>query len=214
MKKRAKKIVREMLKDLPERSKEIITRRYGLEKGTTAETLDSIGQTFGITRERVRQIETVAKKLIKKTEVYDSEAEKLAKELKMSLVDLGGVLKIDDFFEHISIAKGDQDHIYFIIDITDEIQLDGPTREFHQIMYTEKDKRKIARKSIDSLYKKIGTEDILTEEEIVSKFLDKIEEEMGLEKGKKAFNETDLKPENLKRILNITKKISSNTLGG
>ena len=36
--------------------REVITRRFGLESGE-AETLDQIGQDFGLTRERIRQIE-------------------------------------------------------------------------------------------------------------------------------------------------------------
>lgn len=40
-----------------ERSKDVITRRYGLVTGER-ETLEEIGQIYGVTRERIRQIET------------------------------------------------------------------------------------------------------------------------------------------------------------
>lgn len=53
----------ELLSVLDPRSKDILSRRYGLETGTT-ETLESIGQEYGITRERVRQIESQAKKAL------------------------------------------------------------------------------------------------------------------------------------------------------
>ena len=45
-----------LLKDLPLRPKEVLARRFGLDG--EKETLESIGQDLGITRERVRQIET------------------------------------------------------------------------------------------------------------------------------------------------------------
>jgi DNA-directed RNA polymerase delta subunit len=48
---------------LDARSQDIVTRRYGLKTGKV-ETLDSIGKEYGITRERVRQIESQAKKLL------------------------------------------------------------------------------------------------------------------------------------------------------
>lgn len=52
-----------ILEDLPdEREREILKRRFGLLDGV-AETLEQISKTFGITRERVRQIE---KKALKK----------------------------------------------------------------------------------------------------------------------------------------------------
>lgn len=52
-----------LLGGLDSRSRDIINRRFGL-TGNTSETLDSIGKQYGITRERVRQIESQAKKTI------------------------------------------------------------------------------------------------------------------------------------------------------
>lgn len=49
------------LQALDERSRDIIVRRFGLGKDEK-ETLESIGKEYGITRERVRQIEANAKK--------------------------------------------------------------------------------------------------------------------------------------------------------
>jgi RNA polymerase sigma factor (sigma-70 family) len=51
--------VRHALADLPLRWQEIITRRFGLD-GEPAHTLQEIGDTLGITRERVRQLEALA----------------------------------------------------------------------------------------------------------------------------------------------------------
>lgn len=48
-----------LLAKLPERAQEVIARRYGL-LGEDSETLEEIGEGFGVTRERVRQIEANA----------------------------------------------------------------------------------------------------------------------------------------------------------
>lgn len=56
-----------ILQALDARSKDIITRRYGL-KSNVSETLESIGKEYGITRERVRQIEANAKKSLSSLE--------------------------------------------------------------------------------------------------------------------------------------------------
>ncbi|MDD3284947.1 MAG: sigma factor-like helix-turn-helix DNA-binding protein [Patescibacteria group bacterium] len=59
-----KQIVADLLKNLNDREKEIISKRYSLKDNEKA-TLDSIGKTYNITRERVRQIENIAIKKIK-----------------------------------------------------------------------------------------------------------------------------------------------------
>jgi RNA polymerase primary sigma factor len=60
-----KTLVEDLLKNLNEREREVIKRRFGLEN-RESETLESIAKDFGITRERVRQIQNNAlNKLIK-----------------------------------------------------------------------------------------------------------------------------------------------------
>jgi RNA polymerase primary sigma factor len=55
--------VRKALDALPDREREVIEMRFGL-KGHEARTLEEVGRAFGVTRERIRQIEnTTLKKL-------------------------------------------------------------------------------------------------------------------------------------------------------
>ena len=49
----------EWVKDLPEKEREVIIKRFGLDGGED-QTLEEIGQGLGLPRERVRQIETAA----------------------------------------------------------------------------------------------------------------------------------------------------------
>jgi len=42
---------------LPKRTKDVLDQRFGLGKSPNRMTLDAIGKRYGITRERVRQIE-------------------------------------------------------------------------------------------------------------------------------------------------------------
>jgi RNA polymerase primary sigma factor len=51
-----KENVRKALDALPEREREVIEMRFGL-KGHEARTLEEVGRAFGVTRERIRQIE-------------------------------------------------------------------------------------------------------------------------------------------------------------
>ena len=54
--------VGDVLGELSEREQEIVRLRFGLD-GSQAKTLEEVGREFGVTRERIRQIEakTLAK---------------------------------------------------------------------------------------------------------------------------------------------------------
>ncbi|MCD6085524.1 sigma-70 family RNA polymerase sigma factor [bacterium] len=64
----ARKVLREHIKEildsLTERERKILIMRFGLEDGIT-HTLEEVGEAFGVTRERIRQIEAKALEKIK-----------------------------------------------------------------------------------------------------------------------------------------------------
>jgi len=84
-------VVRVLLSILDTRSQDIIRRRYGLDSGQI-ETLDSIGKEYGITRERVRQIEAQAKKMLARR---DDVLKSIAKMLEDLFAKHGGILTED-----------------------------------------------------------------------------------------------------------------------
>jgi len=60
-----KEEVSELLDSLSDRERQVIRLRYGLEDGKT-HTLEEIGNTLNVTRERVRQIEARAMEKLRK----------------------------------------------------------------------------------------------------------------------------------------------------
>jgi RNA polymerase primary sigma factor len=56
----AQAALRDALDDLPDREREVLKRRYGLNGERDPESLEEIGRGLGLTRERVRQIEADA----------------------------------------------------------------------------------------------------------------------------------------------------------
>ncbi len=65
-----KDYIREAIQDLSPREKKILEMRFGLDDGVT-HTLEEVGKEFGVTRERIRQIEAKAIEKIKSFEVIE-----------------------------------------------------------------------------------------------------------------------------------------------
>jgi len=56
--------IREIMNDLPQKERKILEMRHGLVDGIT-HTLEEVGKEFGVTRERIRQIEAKAHEKIR-----------------------------------------------------------------------------------------------------------------------------------------------------
>ena len=56
----AENVVRHAVDTLPEREKEVVKLRYGMDGDPDPKSLEEIGRIMGLTRERVRQIEAQA----------------------------------------------------------------------------------------------------------------------------------------------------------
>ena len=63
--------IRELVDQLPDREAVILRYRFGLD-GEDERTLEEVGQKFGVTRERIRQLQNIAlnrlRKMIQKRE--------------------------------------------------------------------------------------------------------------------------------------------------
>ncbi len=88
----ALKAVKKLFLQLKDREQDVLTRRYGL-SGDKKETLDSIGKSHQLTRERVRQIETASLTKLRKL----SGLEEYLKDIRQATTDLlqehGGLMK-------------------------------------------------------------------------------------------------------------------------
>ncbi len=60
-----------ILEQLDHRERDIILFRFGLNKGSESETLEQVGQRFGVTKERIRQIESRAISKLKKIAIEE-----------------------------------------------------------------------------------------------------------------------------------------------
>ncbi len=85
------KILNQVLSGLSDRQQEVISGRFGLGKTDKVETLDAIGKRFGVTRERIRQIEAFALSSIGEEVRKHSGAQAVLNEGKKKLQEVGGV---------------------------------------------------------------------------------------------------------------------------
>ena len=112
-------LIANLLEGLGKRSKDIVEKRFGLKKKETRKTLESIGKEYGITRERVRQIENSAKKVILETEAYKKQAKKIVDLLKKEIDKFGGVISEKEFLSYLTDNKDTQDHLHFLLHISE-----------------------------------------------------------------------------------------------
>jgi len=105
-----KKICESLLKGLPQRTSDVISKRFGLEK-EERETLESIGQGYDITRERVRQI---AEEGFSKIRPRIKEYGKVFQSFHSALKSCGDLRKEEDFLNLLGGEKN-QNQVYFLL---------------------------------------------------------------------------------------------------
>jgi DNA-directed RNA polymerase delta subunit len=90
----------EILANLPQRSQEIIKKRFGLDSGKV-ETLEKIGNDYQITRERVRQI--ISDSIKKISKLSDADAFKTAEErIVLEISKRDGIISQEHLFEKLA----------------------------------------------------------------------------------------------------------------
>lgn len=98
------KLIELIVSGLTPRQKRVLFRRYGLTGDGRVSTLQEIGDEFGITRERVRQIENQSLKKIKKS--ASAHAAELLKIAASHLEVKGGAREDEMFIREIGAASG------------------------------------------------------------------------------------------------------------
>jgi hypothetical protein len=152
---------------LPDRAREVLVSRYGLGKSTEKMTLDAIGKVYGITRERVRQIENYAIANIRKSDAYKAEKNAFG-ELENFIHTLGGIVVEEDFLGHVTKDKSLHNHINFLLVIGDTFKKRKEDEEFKHRWHVNESLAKQVEESLRKLYSGLKTEDLLPESEMVT----------------------------------------------
>jgi hypothetical protein len=115
-------IIGKILEPLKERERVILAKRYGLQ-GHEAQTLKTVGEEQGLTRERIRQIE---KDLLKnlKTGVQQLESFINARDLLVNTVaEHGGIMSEKKLMDHLGIESEEEGNaVKFILGLIVELE--------------------------------------------------------------------------------------------
>lgn len=197
-----KQETKRLLSVLPDRARDVLEKRYGLSSSPERFTLESIGHIYGITRERVRQIENYGIQYIQKSDEY--KAHKAAfDELHATLISLGGVVSEESLLSELSKDPIIQNHLYFLLVVGDPFLRIKENDSFTHRWCVEKKVAETVETALKNIFASLQEDELISEEEILSRLrveLGEIEERYQDEKI-------------LKRWLTISKEIDRNPLG-
>jgi len=129
-------IINDLTAGLSSRQKDIIESRFGLNGEEL--TLAAIGEKYGLTRERVRQIESGSLDLVRK-KFNNSPANRLLKLAIDYLQKSGGIKKEDDFIKELKIMfkddSLDKKTLKFIFEIADKLDILKNNKNFYDFWY-------------------------------------------------------------------------------
>jgi len=197
-----KQVVKRLLSSLPDRARDVLVQRFGLGKETRMLTLDAIGKKYGITRERVRQIENYAIEMVRKSEEYKEEKATFT-EIENLLHSLGGIVVEDDFLGHVSKDKSLQNHVFFLLVIGEPFKKLKEDDNFKHRWHVNEELAKKVESALSKLYANLSTDDLLPESEMINRFLQHLED----------VSERYKNQEVIKRWMAISKVIGKNSLG-
>lgn len=197
-----KQVTKKLLGALSKRARDVLERRYGLQGDAETHTLESIGQTYGITRERVRQIENYAIQSIQKSDVYAEHAAVFA-ELESIIESLGGVIAEDELLNILGVDENSRNHLHFLLVIGQPFTRNKENNHFRHRWYTKKEIADSVERALTNIHRSFHDDELVSEEEVVDRFLNELSD---VDSGYRT-------PEAARRWLSLSKAIGSNPLG-
>lgn len=197
-----KQVTKRLLSNLQDRAYDIIVNRYGLGDNSDSKTLEAIGKKYGITRERVRQIENAALASIRKSDVFKTET-KIFEEIKGLLDAMGAIVHEDEFLASISKDKTVQNHIRFYLVLGEEFKHLKEDDNFQKRWTINEKLSEVVHTALQNIYRGLNDKELLSEEDLVARFLAEVKDSAEEYKNK----------EIARRWLTIAKKIGKNPLG-
>lgn len=197
-----KQVTKRITSHLHDRASDVIMSRFGLNTEAERKTLEEIGKKYNITRERVRQIEDVALKSIKKSDAYKGE-QVVFDELKKLIQSLGSIIAEEGFLNHVAKDKATQNHIHFYLVLGDSFKKHREDDHFFPRWSVDDDMASKVHDSLKKLFSSLKDEDLVPETELIKSFFDQMKDVA------EGYRDEEI----ARRWLGMSKKISKNPLG-
>ncbi len=194
-------LAKKLLGEVSERAREVLTLRFGLGTKSERETLEAIGERWGITRERVRQIEAAAIEAVRSSKAF-KDATSAFDELCAYVESQGAILPEDHLLEGLATDEKSKNRFRFFLVVGSAFFRERETEEFYARWHVNQATAKKVHAALSSLYASLSDSEVLTESEVFNRFLTEL----------KDIDVAYRNEEILKRWLALAKNIGSNPL--
>ena len=194
-------LVKRLISEVPERAREVLVFRFGLGTSSERETLEAIGERWGITRERVRQIEAAGIESIRSSKAF-AEALPAFDELAEHIKSLGGIIAEETLLEGLAADEKSRNRYRFLLVVGSAFFRERETDEFYARWHVDQKTAKKVHEALSSLYGSLSDSEVLSESEILDKFIEELRD----------INDAYKNEEILKRWLSLSKNIAANPL--
>ena len=183
------------------RVRDVLTSRFGLKNGDK-KTLEAIGKEYGITRERVRQIEADGLKILATPAVYGL-AESVFAAMKEHLDEHGGVASEEHLLHSIGDKKNAA-HVHFLLTVGKQFKKESEGSHTKSVWFTSKEAKEAVEKTLASVHKLLEQEKAPVSKERVLEMIKKEAERV---------MEMRPKEHQVHNYLGISKHIAENPYG-
>src|SRR3989344_5363519 len=194
-------LAKQLLSAAPERSREVLTRRFGLGTTPVRETLEAIGDRSNITRERVRQIEAAGLDAIREGKVF-KEASAAFGEITRYIDSLGAIVPEETLLSALGKDEKTRNRFRFFLMLDSAFFRERETNDFLARWHVDRATAKHIHEALSRLYTSLSDDEVVSEGDLLDRFLDEL----------KDVNDAYKNEEVMKRWLSLSKHIGSNPL--
>lgn len=194
-------LAKQLLAAAPERSREVLVRRFGLGAIPERETLEAIGDRSSITRERVRQIEAAGLDAIRASRAF-KDAKGAFEEIAEHISALGAIVPEETLLASLGKDEKTRNRFRFFLMLDSSFFRERETNDFLARWHIDTTTAKHIHEALSGLYASLPDTDVVPESKLMDLFLDEL----------KQVNDAYKNEEVLKRWLSLSKRIGSNPL--
>lgn len=150
------KVIASLLAELQPRACTVIEQRFGVGAAAKRTTLEAVGKTMGVTRERVRQIEAAALKRMRESVAFTSASESLAV-LNSEIRIRGGVVSEPAFFNEFPVSE--RSAVQLLLTLYDQTKRLKEDEEFTHRWTLDEEQAHSVEEALRALHRDLGREE-------------------------------------------------------